>query len=69
MRHGLGQLVYSKANKIYKGYWSKNLRNGNGVIINKGRNTEFHGSFKDDKKEGFGLLIDKVGLTRRATPS
>ena len=62
MRHGLGQLTYNNKNKVYKGYWSKNFRNGNGVIINKQKCTEFHGSFKDDKKEGFALLIEKVTL-------
>jgi hypothetical protein len=60
MRHGLGQLTYNNKKKIFKGYWSNNLRNGNGVIINKEKFTEFHGSFKDGKKEGFALLIERV---------
>lgn len=40
------------------------MRHGNGVVIDKEMRTEFHGSFKNDKKEGFGLLIERVKLTK-----
>ena len=59
-RHGLGQLTTDAGMKVFKGYWSRNLRNGNGVILYRDKREEFHGCFKDDKKEGFALVIERV---------
>ena len=60
MRHGLGQLKYRNRGKLYKGYWTKNDRNGNGIVIDSIHKTEFHGVFNHGKKDGLGVLIFQV---------
>lgn len=59
----MGQLEGDEGNLVHKGYWLKDLQNGNGVVVNKREKTEFHGNFKDGKRDGFGVLIDKVCLS------
>ena len=49
-------IEYLDEGKEYRGQFSKGLKNGKGTLFSKGI-PFFYGSFKDDKREGFGVEL------------
>ena len=55
---GTGQYLYRHSRLLYKGGWAKGKKSGNGTLSTLGREELiYEGSFKNDKKDGFGKLI------------
>ena len=47
--------------KYYIGQFSNNLRNGKGIVYYKNGSIKYEGDFVNDKKEGNGKYINKLG--------
>ncbi|KAL9644355.1 hypothetical protein ABK040_005813 [Willaertia magna] len=60
MKHGEGELHYSDGSK-YTGSFVADAREGYGVMVDLKNSTEYYGNWKDNEKDGFGVLIFKDG--------
>ena len=56
-RKGFGILYYGHFK--YKGYFKNNFLNSYGILTNKKTHDKFIGTFKDEKKHGYFLLMNK----------
>lgn len=51
-----------KEDKIYKGQWIGNQRDGRGEEVNLEEKTYYIGEFKEDKKDGYGRIVMDNGI-------
>jgi hypothetical protein len=59
-KHGYGEIQYKKTKEWYKGEWHLNVRQGQGTLFNREKNT-FTGDFRDHWPNGVCTVLYNDG--------